>query len=70
MNSKALLLLLLSIIVLNSCKKSYTCECVGGATFQRTEKEIRATDSRKAKEKCEENNQPPTSPDIVNCGIK
>lgn len=70
MNKRFALLILLCVATLSACKKSYTCECIGGTTFERTEKEIRATDSRKAKEECEANNQPPTTPDVINCGIK
>lgn len=53
-----------------SCKKPFKCICAGGVVFEETEKEVRAVNSKKAKAICEANNQPPTSPDVVNCGLE
>lgn len=53
-----------------ACKKTYTCECAGGIAFQQYDKEIKAKDSKKAKETCEADNQPPNTPDVINCWLK
>ena len=53
-----------------SCKKPYKCICAGGVVFEETEKEVLATNSKKAQELCEADNQPPTSPEIINCGLE
>lgn len=60
----------LTIALLPACNKSYKCICAGGVVFEESEKEIRATNKEKAREKCEADNQPPTSPDIINCGLE
>lgn len=67
--SAHILTLLLAIIILSSCGKSYTCTCAGGVVFEVTEKEVKARNEKKAREKCEAGNQLPTSPDIVNCWL-
>lgn len=67
---KLFTILLSAVIVFSSCNKSYKCVCAGGTVFEEFEKEIRAPNKKKAREQCEADNQPPTTPDIVNCGLK
>lgn len=67
---KLLIVLVLSVLVLPSCNKSYNCVCAGGVVFEEFEKEVRAPNKEKAREKCEADNQPPTSPEVINCGLE
>lgn len=64
------LLFISSATLLYSCKKPFVCICSGGKPYQVYQNEVHATDSRKAAEKCEANNQPPTTADVINCGLK
>lgn len=66
---KLLIATTLTIAVLPACNKSYKCICAGGVVFEEFEKEVRAPNKEKATEKCEADNQPPTSPDVINCGL-
>ncbi|TNE95946.1 MAG: hypothetical protein EP322_09120 [Bacteroidetes bacterium] len=66
---KAILLGALAMVVLASCKKDYTCECVLTGTITGTVTETYNDTKKNATEKCDANDSSTTG-QTVECSIK
>ncbi len=69
-NSLLLFVFAACLSTMVSCNKEYTCNCAGGISFQQYDKTVKAPNTKKAKEKCEADNQPPNTPDVINCWLQ
>jgi|GEM_PF-4868652 len=69
-NTLFIVTLAAGLTTMTSCKKEYVCTCAGGISYQVYEKEVKATNKEKAREKCEGNNMPPNTPDVINCWLE